>query len=329
MLTDFDGTITGKSGSETVFTSFYQSLLGEGKRADYYSRSFKSAQEVQKLFEEKFGKFDSNFDYSQKDAGILMSKEAVSFFKEALHNHDHSILIITKNRKDYIQALFRFHGFTEDEINKLTINDSGLKYEAAMNHLTSVEYRQNRPDYIYILDDNREDYQEMVRAVEIWSKLHSEQIKQYNESPGQFKWAQYQQDIQTLTPIQNQLNTTSPEGNTPDCGTPPSDCSTPTDERPSDSDEEDYTVHSEKLRAAMEKLVDNKDTSLEDSAQKAIGNSYKELHTLLGTSEEQLSSSSDNEVVVEHFPSILRRSMPRTNTKPKEDDSNLDKGVTL
>lgn len=33
IFTDFDGTVTGKSGNETVFTEFYQSLL-QGYKKD-------------------------------------------------------------------------------------------------------------------------------------------------------------------------------------------------------------------------------------------------------------------------------------------------------
>lgn len=203
IFSDFDGTITGREGANTVFCTFYNSLMVDVSMKespdDYRSPPFKGRQELQALFEEKFGSYDTNFTYSQPDADLLMSADAVAFFKEALNNPAITVNIISKNRKDYIYTLFRYHQFTEDEINQLLIDDSGVKSLAVSNSLLLRENVEQKPSYLYILDDNAIDFQHMIETAEHQVFGFSpEQIKKYHENPGTFNWRQYQNDIKGL-----------------------------------------------------------------------------------------------------------------------------------
>ncbi len=226
IFTDCDGTLTGREGSKTVFGDFYQSLLvgyTVGVKQDYKWTNLKSPEEIQKIFEEKFGKYNSDFNYAQKDADLLMSADAVAFLKHAVNNPAITVKIITKNRQGYIQALLEYQGFSQKEINKITIEDNKLKNTAVLESLSAEENIASKPTHIYILDDSPSDYGAMVGAAETPEYgYRAEQIKKYNQEPGQFQWAQYQQDIQALfpTPVEDHPITPTPTGtNTSDTST--------------------------------------------------------------------------------------------------------------
>jgi hypothetical protein len=201
IYTDFDGTVTGKVGSTTVFSPFYQSLLAGysvGKIQDYRQTPMKSREEVQQLFEEQFGLFNDSFDYTQNDTTMLMSADAVTFFHELLKKEQVTINIITRNRADYITALLSYQGFSEEEIKKITFDDSGYKFDAVNRDLNKLK---EKPAYLYILDDDgKSDYPAMYQAAQL-NSYKVDQIHGYNELPGQFKWSTYQKDILELLAI--------------------------------------------------------------------------------------------------------------------------------
>lgn len=187
IYTDFDGTATGKPGNETVFTEFYQSLLQGYKRGtvqdDYKHTDMKEEKKLQKLFK-------NNFDKGQGNRDFLMSQDAVKFFHKMLQNNNVSINIVTKNRYEYIQALFKYQGFTDAEIGKLTILQSGKKYDDVYDHFND---KKENYDYVYILDDNKADLNDMIRAVTN-TNYKGKQIA-VNLAPGKFKWGDYLKDI--------------------------------------------------------------------------------------------------------------------------------------
>ncbi|VEB35217.1 Dot/Icm T4SS effector [Legionella sainthelensi] len=200
IYTDFDGTITEKPGENTVFTEFYQSLLQgykKGVRQDYKNTPMKELSEVQSIFETKFGKYNANFNYRQKDTDFLMSPNAVKFFHEILINHEIAVNIMTKNRTGYIKAIFKYQGFSDKEINKLIIVDSGSKFADIDFQL---DHQKNKANRIYILDDSEADYIEMLRAVKNHG-YNEKEIRGYKKNPGQFEWLQYLKDIEEITPF--------------------------------------------------------------------------------------------------------------------------------
>ncbi|MGX6642379.1 Dot/Icm T4SS effector phosphotyrosine phosphatase Ceg4 [Legionella pneumophila] len=199
IFTDFDGTVTGRSGNETVFTEFYQSLLQGYKKdveQDYKNTPMKDPIEAQALFEAKYGKYNENFDHDQQDVDFLMSPEAVAFFHEVLKNDDVTVNIVTKNRAEYIKAVFKYQGFSDEEISKLTILESGYKFNDVNSRLNHPTERANR---VYILDDSPTDYAEMLRAVK-GKGYNEEEIRGYRKNPGEFEWSQYLEDVREMFP---------------------------------------------------------------------------------------------------------------------------------
>lgn len=198
IYTDFDGTVTKKSGSRTVFTPFYQSLLigyKEGfSQSEYKTIPMIEPGEVQSAFEAKFGRYDKHFNKSQAHVDLLMSSDAVTFFHETLKDDEVTINIVTRNRSDYIKALFKYQGFSDVEINKLTILESGYKFDDVNGHL---KYLKDKATKLYILDDTLSDFNDMVRAAQV-NGYKEDQIVKYNKMPGQFEWSKYQQDIREL-----------------------------------------------------------------------------------------------------------------------------------
>ncbi|HAT1775624.1 haloacid dehalogenase-like hydrolase [Legionella pneumophila] len=199
IFTDFDGTVTGRSGNETVFTEFYQSLLQGYKKdveQDYKNTPMKDPIEAQALFEAKYGKYNENFDHDQQDVDFLMSPEAVAFFHEVLKNNDVTVNIVTKNRVEYIKAVFKYQGFSDEEISKLTTLESGYKFNDVNSRLNHQTEKANR---VYILDDSPTDYAEMLRAVK-GKGYNEEEIRGYHKSPGEFEWSQYLEDVREMFP---------------------------------------------------------------------------------------------------------------------------------
>ena len=184
---DFDGTLTHRVGSKTEISPFYQSLF------DIQQDKFmlKPSEEVQTLFVEKFGEYTPEFNYKGiKDSDILMSSQAVTFLKELLKSEQVAINIITKNRKEYVEALLTYQGFTKEDIAKITIKDSGDKYKDVKERIKEMKPIQGLI-FAYVFDDNKDDMCKMYNA--LYGK-HFE-IKTYSKSPRQFKWLEYLKEI--------------------------------------------------------------------------------------------------------------------------------------
>lgn len=204
IYTDFDGTVTSRSGNKAVFTPFYQSLLvgyEEGKTQDYKRTPMKSVEAIQELFVTKFGEYTDQFDFNKPEADMLMAPSAVQFFHELLTNDQVNINIVTRNRSEYINALFKYQGFSDSEINKLTIMESGFKLEDVDRDLKARARRGQRPSYLYIFDDASSDFFAMLDAA-IINNYTDEQTKGFNKEPGQFEWNLYLDDVKAdiLTP---------------------------------------------------------------------------------------------------------------------------------
>lgn len=202
IYTDFDGTITSKSGSIVVFEDFYQSLLIGYKKTitqDYKTTPMKNRQQIQSLFEEKFGSFDHTFNYQQEDINLLMSIDAVLFFHTIFKNPDVEINIVTRNRAEYIKALFTYQGFSTEEIDKLRFMESGFKQKDVALDLQS---KKEEVSYLYILDDSTTDFDEMMDAAKLIGYT-SERVRGYRKNPGEFEWAKYLKDIIELSGIDN------------------------------------------------------------------------------------------------------------------------------
>jgi hypothetical protein len=195
IYTDFDGTLTNRDGRKTINSDFYQSLLQDrGMR-------LKPDEEVQSLFEEKFGEYSPEV-YTKLDSDMLLSLESIAFLKELLQIDEVAINIVTKNCKDYVVALLTYHGFPEENIDKINILDSGKKakdVKANAKDLTkalkSSEELRNTRIFAYLFDDTKSDLEEMSSS----SCLDREyfKVKTFSTTPGKFKWAEYLNTIKT------------------------------------------------------------------------------------------------------------------------------------
>ncbi|STX28805.1 Dot/Icm T4SS effector [Legionella beliardensis] len=211
IYTDFDGTITGRDGSKTVFSTFYASLQQAPDKNNYRLSPLKNNEEVQQLFRTKFGEFTSDFDYTKEDADMLMHKDAVIFFHELLQQENVIISIVTKNRADYIQAMLQYQGFSAEEINKINIMDSGRKYTDVNWHIQQQKGNESI-DSIYIMDDSQADYRAMIQAAQANGYAYC--VSAHNEGVGQFKWSVYLDDIQRA--LQTQMEEAPLEIESPD-----------------------------------------------------------------------------------------------------------------
>lgn len=187
-LTDFDGTLTLVPGAKLVYTPFYQSLLkgykSSGPLLNYQTTPMLSTDDlVERLHEE----FDNK---SPRDPRRIMAS-AVSFFKYMVQQDDVRILISTKNRAPYIIAMFRYEGFSADEINRMTIYNA-RKDENVI--LFSSNKNQLIPTQIYILDDSKSDLDLMEKAA-LASKRSFTKVYAHHCNPGAFQWDEYKQSI--------------------------------------------------------------------------------------------------------------------------------------
>lgn len=206
IYTDFDGTLTKRSGQATVFSSLYNSLL---RYSGFYKTTpLKESKCVQDIFINTFGDIYNgvNFDKNHKDIGMLISEDAVGFLHAVLATTEIQLHIVTKNRKDYIKELFIYQGFTEAEIAKVSIHDSGDKYRDVYRSLEKIV----GIEHFYVLDDDAHDYEAMIDAIKA-QDYNLELITGYHEKSGQFEWQLYLQTIfDKLSKLIHQLSPSSP-----------------------------------------------------------------------------------------------------------------------
>jgi hypothetical protein len=186
IYTDFDGTLTRRVGQKTFHSEFYKSLLLQpGKEW-----SLKPVNEVQSLFVKKFGEYNSDFNYKKRDSDFLLSLEAVTFLKELLNTAQVDINIITKNTRDYVLAVLKYQGFSQEELEKIIILDSCDKYTDVKNSVEALQLPQ-KPMPAYIFDDSKNDMSRMKNA---FNQEHFD-VSTYSEKPGKFRWMDYLNEI--------------------------------------------------------------------------------------------------------------------------------------
>ncbi|WP_131781644.1 hypothetical protein [Legionella gresilensis] len=221
IFADFDGTVTGRAGggiNGAVFSDFYRKLLNsDPNKYDYKNDPMKSQEDVQKAFEVKFGKYSKDINYNMPDADLLMTATAVEFFREMLKLDNVEINIVTRNRWDYIVNVFKYHGFTEQEIGKIRILDSYTKdYEVAM-------CLKKGGHKVFILDDSENDLKKMIEGTQKVgyseedvsydveydkNKAYSAEkpIQAIQHQPGQFTWDIYEQEIKKVVNLSMQTD---------------------------------------------------------------------------------------------------------------------------
>jgi hypothetical protein len=196
VLIDFYGTVTQKTEADLDGVEFYRSLFST------YGPSFKTLKytpETQRLLEEKFGTYEEPFKDEQKDAGLLMTPGAVKFLHQLLKNKDVEISIFTNNDEKYIQMLLQYQGFSPEEMRKLKIKAFDDKYEKISLECGFYQMRSDKPNVIYIMDDNETEYNDMFDAA-VDAGFSESQVHAYNLPADQFNWESYQEEIEKIAP---------------------------------------------------------------------------------------------------------------------------------
>lgn len=177
ILTDFDGTMTRIAGEKGINYGFYRSLFTANTEAGYSRDPMKSDSEIQRLLNDHFGPYDVNNPprgvmgsvlgqaEPQDTSVLLISPEAVKALKKALQDPEVAVNIVTKNRAQYVQALMRYQGFTDEEIQRVNIMELSNKYEDSTDYLNRIRGNVDKDALFIIKDDNIEDYMNMERAV--------------------------------------------------------------------------------------------------------------------------------------------------------------------
>lgn len=197
IYSDFDGTITSSPSEEIVNNEFYNSLFVNGSvlKSDYKKAVLKSSQEVQALFEAKFqGKYKPDINYdTMQDGCLLMNKDAVAFFHYALQYYPFIyVRIVSNNLAPYVSELFRYHGFTDGEIEKLDIVDVNKDQRSKGAYIAShLEQESKKPDYVFIFEDDKRHFDSMQQEAKRKGFVTNENLLAVTSAPGCFSWITY------------------------------------------------------------------------------------------------------------------------------------------
>ena len=191
ICSDFDGTATGIAGGDLVKIRPYTTLL-DHPELHYNSPENRIKGDVQIVLNEQFGPYKEPFVcYQKPNSDMLMSKEAVAFYHAALASPHAELIIVTKNRADYVNALFKYHGFTDIEMAKLRIRPQlGATKEGTLLAETSdpvTGIKVGAETKVYVFDDNPADYASMRGAFESTGAS----IQGVQAATGTFKWGDY------------------------------------------------------------------------------------------------------------------------------------------
>jgi len=195
IASDFDGTMTSQVGGTTVGSDFYNALFDNQRKGDYRSGTLKA--NALAILEETFGKGD-DINYNHSLAAILIQKEAVVFFRAALQNSNVQVHIITRNREDYVRLLLKFHGFPDDELQRLTIHSMKDKKGVVEKIMASNDFTKEE-NRLLVCDDDQKDFDNMCNGAQ--SLKGTSRLRGYNNQPGTFRWATMQKEMAAVVAV--------------------------------------------------------------------------------------------------------------------------------
>ena len=144
---------------------------------------------------------------------MLLAKNAKDFIQTMLKN-DGEIVIISKNRNEYIKALLLAEGLEEKDIEKIKIYDvNSINAPGFGNKGKIVEQHETKygtADITVIADDNPSDFHQMTNSIK------NETQKIYHQADtGQFEWKNITEnmtrEIDNLTKKASSENTAAPK----------------------------------------------------------------------------------------------------------------------
>ena len=151
VFTDFDGTITGIPGNNLINSEEYKNLFNRGESKSY----------------DKYEGLKKEPDLSN-NLGLLINKtpqaniseQATKFLKAAIQNNI-DIVIVSKNREDYIRLLLKKNNIDDSKIN---INCQKPKNEVVNTYIENNNLNASNSAVI-VLDDYLYDFNKMNDSV--------------------------------------------------------------------------------------------------------------------------------------------------------------------
>ncbi len=177
---DFDGTLSSLEGSQCINSALYKTLQIDSDD-DYNFCSFK--ENIVNLLKAGFER--------PENKKMKVIEDALSFLKNMIAEKA-DVIIISRNREEYIKAVLEASGLERTLIDQITIIDTHKmtsKYQAVID----LETQKTPRDITVICDDNFVDYSAMQKAVKNSGTKTS--IVPYSNAAGAFNWAAIERDI--------------------------------------------------------------------------------------------------------------------------------------
>ncbi len=192
---DFDGTLTGLDGQHTIgATQFYRSLLKDPSKLQDYdklSTEFHKEEVLVALMKHHFDSYNPSQNPIERK--MRMQNSAFAFVKTMLEKHPKvQINIISRNREEYIRAMFLYMGLKPEDlanihiygVNKLL--DVEHSKRATVSQLEERYKGQPKAKLGACFDDDETDSKGMADA--LTASSHFENVLYLNNPVGGFNW---------------------------------------------------------------------------------------------------------------------------------------------
>jgi hypothetical protein len=196
VIVDFDGTCTGKPGKETINSKCFKRCKLESN--EHYSRAtLESESNMVAILKEEISEDDS--------LGIKPTTNA--FLTTLFANPNARIHIVSKNRKEYINAVLLAAGFDEGQINNIEIYD--IKTGGADKLVTAKEilssYENVPINAIFIADDDENDFSNLQYAADSFlenQQKHNTQLIAVSGQPDEIDLLEsYKDAMESSAPV--------------------------------------------------------------------------------------------------------------------------------
>lgn len=187
---DFDGTLTGLSGDDTVKSdnSNYMSLLQESRL--HLSILINSNENIFLDHDKMVEKIKNEFP-----ANMKLCSGTKDFLEKMAANHT-EIIIVSNNRKEYIQAVLEAGGVGRDVIDKIEIHDR-LESGSKQDIVKGLETTRHDNVPCFVADDTLKNCQEMKEGINQGRPgKYSNVVHQH---AGMFNWPDIGNKLSTLS----------------------------------------------------------------------------------------------------------------------------------
>jgi hypothetical protein len=157
---DFDGTLTFCGGSQTISSALYSSLTTGSNRDKYWLADYRQRAEMIATLKEGLEK--------PENASMKMVNGALDFINNMIESKA-EVVIVSRNRKEYIEALLVSEGLAEQQLNHIIIKDikdllkRGNKKNIVLDH---EQEAKTAAQTTVVCDDDAQDFELMKQAIE-------------------------------------------------------------------------------------------------------------------------------------------------------------------